>query len=78
MKTSILVKVRSKPGEEGCRLGERRPTGLTIIICFYPQVASSAGHCFQNTIQGPRMQVLALGVLGPVLGGKGRVEPPQG
>lgn len=72
MKTSMLVKVQSKPGGEGSRMREK--TGQvehTCITCSCPQVVGSSGHCFQNTNQGPRMQVLDLGVLGPVLGGKG-------
>lgn len=71
VKTSVMIKVWSKPGGEGW--GMRRKTGPMepTVITYYPQVVGSAGHCFQNTIQGPRMQVLDLGVPGPVLGGKG-------
>ncbi|XP_030877563.1 cation channel sperm-associated protein subunit gamma-like [Leptonychotes weddellii] len=35
------------------------------------KVVGAVGHCFQNTHEGPRMQVLNLGVSGPVLGGRG-------
>lgn len=74
----MLVKVLSKPRGEGCRVkGYEGPMGLTIIIYSYPQVVRSAGYCFQNTIQGLHMKVLDVGVLGPVLGGKGWVESPQ-
>ena len=72
MKTSMLVKVQSRLGGEGSRMREKTgPVENTCITCSYPQVVGSAGHCFQNTNQGPRMQVLNLGVLGPVLGGMG-------
>lgn len=71
-KSSVLFKVRSKSGEEGNRMkGRTGSMGPTFITCSCPQVVGSAGHCFQNTIDGPRMQVLNLGVLGPVLGRKG-------
>lgn len=35
--------------------------GSRLISCSYSQVLGSSGHCFQNTNQGPHMQVLDLG-----------------
>lgn len=35
--------------------------GSHLIFCSYSQVLGSSGHCFQNTNQGLRMQVLDLG-----------------
>lgn len=61
----MLLKVRSKSGGEGYGRREKtEPAGPTIITGSYPQVAGAVGHCFQNTHQGPRMQVLDFGSTG--------------
>lgn len=52
--------------------------GSRLIFCSYSQVLGSSGHCFQNTNQGLRMQVLDLGSWAPVLGGKGVGQSQQG
>lgn len=58
-KTSLMVKVWSKPGG-GCRDGTL-VLRIRSISHSYPQVLGSSGKCFQTTYLGANMQVLELG-----------------
>lgn len=58
-KTSLMVKVWSKPGG-GCGDGTLA-LRIRSISHSYPQVLGSSGKCFQTTYLGASMQVLELG-----------------
>ncbi|XP_064149659.1 cation channel sperm-associated auxiliary subunit gamma isoform X3 [Loxodonta africana] len=56
-RTSVLVRVRPKAGGAGPPMsGKMGPPGTTSLLCSSLQVVGSAGHCFQNTHQGQRVQ----------------------
>nr|XP_023395598.1 cation channel sperm-associated protein subunit gamma [Loxodonta africana] len=61
----VMLKDKSVCFDQGISGHHLKRTSVLV------RVVGSAGHCFQNTHQGQRVQVLELGVLGRVLGGKG-------